>query len=346
MKAFVISAPGQGEVVELAEPRPGPDEVVVEVERVGVCGTDIEFFHGSMAYLHTGEARYPMRIGHEWCGVVCGVGSEVDRSWIGRRVVGDTMLGCGHCDRCADERWHLCANRSEVGIRNGRPGALAEQLAVPVSSLHGLTDAIDPTLGALIEPGANALRAVRAASLAPGARALVVGPGTIGLLTAMLAVVLDVEVHVLGIPGPSLEFARTFDFAGTWTADDLPNLGFDAVIDASGGSEVPAQAIELVEPGRRVVLVGLAGTPSVVDSRRIALQELTVVGLLGGSDALAGTIELYASGKVDPRDIVAATSGLRDAAMVLAGKRPAGAGPGPKFHFDPQLRPESSGLLG
>src|ERR1700709_15228 len=99
MRAFVITGPRRAEVREVAPPEPEPDEVVVDVERVGVCGTDAEIFSGEMSYLHTGQAAYPMRIGHEWCGVVSALGEGVEASWLGRRVTGDTMLGCGRCDR-------------------------------------------------------------------------------------------------------------------------------------------------------------------------------------------------------------------------------------------------------
>ncbi|HET9143828.1 alcohol dehydrogenase catalytic domain-containing protein, partial [Actinophytocola sp.] len=66
MRAFVITGPGRAEVQEVAPPEPGPGEVIVEVDRAGVCGTDAEFFSGAMSYLHTGQAAYPIRIGHEW----------------------------------------------------------------------------------------------------------------------------------------------------------------------------------------------------------------------------------------------------------------------------------------
>jgi threonine dehydrogenase-like Zn-dependent dehydrogenase len=102
-------------------------QVVVDVEQAGVYGTDAEFFTGRMTYLHTGEASYPVRIGHEWCGVVAQAGDGVDPSWVGQRVTGDTMLGCGHCRRCRGGRQHVCAERFEIGIRNGWPGALAER---------------------------------------------------------------------------------------------------------------------------------------------------------------------------------------------------------------------------
>ena len=91
-----------------------------------------------------------------------------------------------------------------------------------------------------------------------------------------------------------------------------------------------------MEPGRRVVLVGLAGTPSLVDTRELALKDVTAVGILGASAGLAPTIRAYASGSVDPRPLVAATVGLHQVHDVLAGARPPRAGPGPKVHVDPR----------
>jgi threonine dehydrogenase-like Zn-dependent dehydrogenase len=336
MRAFVITGPRRAEVREVASPEPAPGEVVVDVERVGVCGTDGEIFSGEMSYLHTGQAAYPMRIGHEWCGIVSALGEGVEGSWLGRRVTGDTMLGCGRCDRCAAGRHHLCADRYEIGIRNGRPGALAERLPVPVTALHPLPASVDPALGALVEPGANALRAVRGAGLERGERLLVLGPGTIGLLVARVAAARGVEVHLLGLAGGSLAFARSLGFEHVWTRETLPGLRFDAVVDASNAPGLPALAVELVEPGRRVVFIGLAGEPSLLDSRAIALKEVTAVGVLGGSAGLAETIELYASGTVDPRPLVAATVGLGEVAAVLGGHRRAGWGDAPKIHVDPR----------
>jgi len=212
---------GEGEVQEAPAPMPAPGEVVVNVERVGVCGTHVEFFTGDMAYLHQGHASYPIRIGHEWAGTVASVGNGVDPAWVGRRVMGDTMLGDGTCRRCRKGYQHVCENRQEVGVRGGRPGALAEQLAVPATSLHALPDSVDPVLGALVEPGGNAFRAAHAAALTPGDRALVLGPGTIGLLTAMFARATGAEVHLMGRSEESLAYARSLGFEHVWTADNL-----------------------------------------------------------------------------------------------------------------------------
>ena len=198
IRAYVLTGPRQGRVQEVPAPVAPPGEVVVDVERVGVCGTDMEFFTGEMAYLHQGHASYPIRLGHEWAGTVASVGNGVDPAWVGRRVMGDTMLGDGTCRSCRKGYQHVCENRQEVGVRGGRPGALAEQLAVPVTSLHALPDSVDSLLGALVEPGGNSWRSAQAAAVAPGDRALVLGPGTIGLLAAMFARASGAEVHLMG----------------------------------------------------------------------------------------------------------------------------------------------------
>jgi threonine dehydrogenase-like Zn-dependent dehydrogenase len=334
VQAYVVTGPHAGGVRDVPAPAASTGQVVVDVHRVGVCGTDVEFFTGEMAYLHQGSAHFPMRLGHEWCGVVCALGDGVDPAWLGRRVTGDTMIGCGHCRRCLSGRHNVCADRVEIGIRGGFPGALAEQLAVPVSALLVLPDAVDDVAGAMVEPGGNAVRSVLAAGLSAGDRVLVLGTGTIGLLTAEFARAQGAEVHLLG---QSIGFARGLGFPGVWTEADLPALPWDAVIDASNAAALPALALDLVEPGKRVVYVGLAGTPSLIDTRTMALKDVTAVGILAASQGLATAIEQYAAGDVDPRPLVAATVGLGHVGDVLAGGRPVGAGAGPKIHVDPRL---------
>jgi threonine dehydrogenase-like Zn-dependent dehydrogenase len=337
MKAFVLTAPHQGGVEDVPDPVAGDGEVVVEIHRVGLCGTDAEFWTGEMAYLHQGHARYPIRLGHEWCGAVATVGAGVDATWLGRRVTGDTMIACGRCHRCRSGRHHVCEERFEVGVRGGFPGALAERLVLPATALFALPDAVDDTAGAMVEPGGNALRAVWGAAVSAGDRVLVLGTGAIGVLAAEFARVSGAEVHLMGRARETIEFASTLGFAGTWLRSELPALPWDAVIDASNAAELPALALDLVEPGKRVVYIGIAGTPSIIDTRTMALKDVTAVGILGAAQAINGTIAQYASGDVDPRMLVAATVGLDRVADVLAGWRPDGATGGPKLHIDPRM---------
>ncbi len=333
-----MTGPGHAEVQEVEEPVAVPGELVVDVERVGICGTDHEFFTGHMAYLHDGHASYPVRIGHEWCGTVSAVGAGVDPGWLGKRVTADTMLGCGVCRLCLSGRQHDCRARQEIGIRGGRPGALAERLAVPVRAVLELPAGLGVTAGAMVEPGANAWRAATAALEGPPGRGsvLVCGPGTIGLLTAMFARALGADVHLAGQDEASLEFARSLGFAHCSLLDDLPDHPFDAVVDATSGSEVPARAVDIVQPGGRVVLIGIAAAASLVDSRAIVFKDATVVGILSGSPGLPHAIAAYADGTVVPDPLVAATVGLDSAAAALAGQRIGGAPGAPKIHLDPR----------
>ncbi len=219
MRAFVVTAPRATCVLDVDEPVAGPGDVVVEIDRVGVCGTDVEFFTGDMEYLRTGHASYPIRLGHEWSGRVVALGDGVDPAWRGRRATGDTMLGCGKCRRCRSGLPHVCEDRYELGIRGGFPGALAERMAYPARWLHPLPDAVDDVAGAMVEPGGNALRSVEAARIRSGDRVLVAGPGTIGLLVALFARARGAEVHLLGRSERTRRFAAGLGFAGVWTRD-------------------------------------------------------------------------------------------------------------------------------
>ncbi len=171
----------------------------------------------------------------------------------------------------------------------------------------------------------------------PGDTLLVLGAGTIALLVAQFALAHGAVVHVLGLTQPSLDFARTLGVHGAWTAAQLPKVPFDAIIDCSTGTELPALALDLIEPGKRIVFVGLSAEPSLIDTRTMVLKDVTAVGILSASPALDGVIEHYATGSVDPGLLVAATVGLDQIGDVLAGTRPPGAGLGPKIHVDPRL---------
>jgi 2-desacetyl-2-hydroxyethyl bacteriochlorophyllide A dehydrogenase len=332
MRALVINGPESARLQEVGIPVPGAGQVVVDVRRAGICGTDVELFTGQLAYFAQGKIGFPLRPGHEWCGVVSALGGGVDPGWLGVRVTGDTMLGCGQCARCQAGHGHVCAERHEVGIV-GWPGALAEKVLVPASSLYRLPGTLDDRAGALVEPGGNAWRAAAAAGAGPGTRTLVCGPGTIGVLTVAFAAAAGAEVHVLAVDDARRDLASSFGAAAYWTADEPPARTYDAVIDCTDDPRMPAAALALAEPAGRLVCIGISGVPSLVDSRDLVLGDLTAIGVLGASAGLAPAIEHYADGRVNPAAVVAVTVGLDRAAEALAGKVSAGAGT--KIHIDP-----------
>ncbi len=337
MRALVVTAPGEAAVEEVPEPVPREGDLLVEVERVGICGTDVEFYTGEMAYLAQGVTHFPIRLGHEWTGRVTAVGSGSDREWLGQRVIGDTMLGCGRCEYCLRGAHHVCPDRFEVGIRDGWPGALAEQVLIPARFAHAVPESVSITAAALVEPAGNSLRALRAASLEPGQSLLILGSGTIGLLAAQFALARGIEVHLAGARPSSLELARELGVRHTGTIESSDQSdAFDAVIDATSLAGSPAMAARLVKPAGRIVLIGLSGTPSLVDTRDLALQDVTAVGILSASPGLTGAIEEFASGAVVPDAIVSEVIALEDVPDRLAGNRGPDAGPGPKVHVDPR----------
>jgi 2-desacetyl-2-hydroxyethyl bacteriochlorophyllide A dehydrogenase len=340
MRALVVTSPGVAEVHELADPIAGAGELVVEVERVGICGTDVELYTGEMAYIQQGFTTFPIRLGHEWVGRVVEVGSETDSEWLGKRVTADTMLGCGRCAFCKNGRQHVCPDRNELGIRGHWAGALAEKIVVPSRFAFEIPENVSLAAAALVEPGGNSLRAVEAAAIEPGDRVLILGAGTIGLLAAQFALAEGAQVHLAGVRQGALDLARQLGVQHVWTMNEIEaNHGeqFDAVIDATSMVDAPALCVRLVRPAGRVVLIGISLTPSTVDTRDIVLNDITVVGILSASPGLAGAIQAFASGAVVPDLLVSEVVSLADVPSRLEGVRGASARPGPKVHVDPRL---------
>jgi len=334
VRALVIDGPKSAAVQHVDEPVPGQGQLVVDVHRVGICGTDIELFTAELAYFEQGKSRFPLVPGHEWCGVVSAIGPGTDPAWLGQRVTGDTMLGCGQCQRCTSGRHHVCADRHEIGIM-GWPGALADKVLVPAWSVYRLPDTVDDRAGAMVEPGGNAWRAASAAGAGPGATVLVWGPGTIGLLAASFASAAGAEVHVIGMDASREDLARTMGASRYHTLGNPPSRSYDAVIDCTGDETVPALALRHVEPAGRMVYIGVSGKPSAIDSRDLVLSDITAVGILGASAGLAPAIGLYADGRVDPGPLVHVVVGLERAVEAFDGRLD--PSPGTKIHVDPRL---------
>ena len=210
----------------------------------------------------------------------------------------------------------------------------------PAGSLYRLPNVVDDRAGALVEPGGNAWRAVAAAHAGPGKRLLIWGPGSIGLLATAFARAAGAEVDVAGLDSRRDDLARSFGATRCFTGVDPPPGSYNAVIDCTGDEAVPARAVRCAEPGGRIVYIGLSRLPSLVDSREIALNDITATGILGASAGLAPAIEHYADGRVVPGALAQVLVGLDRAAEALAGQLDPGAGT--KIHIDPRLYAPSS----
>src|ERR1700742_2511882 len=151
------------EVVSRPDPTPGPGELLIAPTAVGICGTDVEIFEGSLVYFREGWATFPIVPGHEWVGDVLEGGGGVRGFAPGDQVTGETPLGCGVCSRCVAGAYHLCALRTETGILN-RDGAMATRMVFPAAAAHA-AGGIPARAAALVEPASVALNGVRRAGV-------------------------------------------------------------------------------------------------------------------------------------------------------------------------------------
>src|SRR6185503_6943178 len=179
MKALVYTAPDEVTYRDEPEPSRAPGEVLIGIDAVGICGSDMHAYHG-----HDPRRNPPLILGHELAGTV------VAGPFLGQRFTANPLITCGACEFCAQGRNNLCANRTMVGMT--RPGAFAERMSIPVGSLVGIPAAMDARMAALTEPAATALHALNLSMRAmqrplQEGRLLVIGGGAIGILTALLA---------------------------------------------------------------------------------------------------------------------------------------------------------------
>jgi L-iditol 2-dehydrogenase len=256
----------------VAAPRAHDDNVVVSVEAVGICGSDMH------AYLGHDERRpAPLVLGHEAAGkVVAGRG-------IGRRVTVNPLVTCMHCEACLSDRTNLCASRQIISMPP-RPGAFAEQVAIPDRNLVEVPDNFAIEKAALCEPLACAWHAVRLGSTAShiplrSARALVVGGGPIGVGAALSLAAFGAEDISIVEPNPLRRptLAKAGSFSVLAEVSEASGF-FDIAIDAFGSEATRSLASRRIKPGGVILHIGLAGGSAGLDLRRITLQEISFIG--------------------------------------------------------------------
>ena len=177
MKAYVLHGPNDIRYEEMDVPTPAKGEVLVEVKAAGVCGSDIPRIY------QTGAHKHPLIPGHEFAGVVSGIGEGVGGEWIGKRVGIFPLIPCGKCGPCQNKQYEMCRNYDYVGSR--RDGAYAEYVTVPAANLIELPDKVSFEAAAMLEPMAVAVHAMRRVSIKAEDIVVICGVGTIGTLLLM-----------------------------------------------------------------------------------------------------------------------------------------------------------------
>ncbi len=182
MKALVAYAPGELRLVDAEKPRPGPREVLARVSHCGVCATDVSIMKGTLRLGEGNEPVYPVRLGHEWSGVVEELGSETWRLKKGDRIISDTCYSCGECEMCLSGEYQNCEKGRAIGtIRDAWPGGFAEYMVMPERLAFQVPDNVGLDEAALVEPASIGLYGLLRSPMGPGKTLLVLGTGPIGL---------------------------------------------------------------------------------------------------------------------------------------------------------------------
>ena len=314
MLAAVLQGPHTLVVQDVDEPHPAPDEVLVDVEVAGVCGSDVALFQAKR------PAAYPLILGHEAIGRLVGDG---------RRVVVEPNIPCGTCPVCRRGKGNVCPRKRSLGLNS--PGVFAERVAVPAAFVHPVPDAIGPLDAVGIEPLAVAVHAVAVGTLAPAQPVAVIGCGTEGLLLVQVAAAVGARVLAADVRPERLHLARRLAADGTLllpSGDGAAGEALDrvreewspsVVFEAAGSAAAVDAALRMVVNGGSVVLLGLAASAVDVVPLRFVRRGLSLLGSLiyDHPDDFRHTLDLIRSGRVQPSALVSHVSCLAETASVL-----------------------------
>jgi threonine 3-dehydrogenase len=280
------SAPGI-DLQEIAKPAPGPNDILIRVKRAAICGTDMHIYNWDAWAQKT--IPVPMAVGHEYCGEVVEVGSEVSGFKPGDRVSGEGHITCGYCRNCRAGRRHLCRNTVGVGVN--RPGAFAEYLVIPAFNAFKLTAAIDDEIAAILDPLGNAVHTALAFDVV-GEDVLITGAGPIGIMAAAIVRFIGARnVVITDVNDYRLELARKMGatLALNVTRDKLEDAmkqlgmqeGFDVGLEMSGNAAALRDMLRTMHHGGSIAMLGIPPAEVAIDWNEVILKGLTIKGIYG-----------------------------------------------------------------
>jgi L-iditol 2-dehydrogenase len=327
VKAFRVYGPQSGAYEELPDPSIGPDEALLRIRAVAICGTDLEIYQGTMFYFTSGLASYPIIPGHEWSGEVLEVGQNVRNVRPGDRVVGECTVACGQCSYCRRGWYNQCTQRRETGILN-LDGGFAEKMSYPAAFLHTF-DHLSFEEAALCETTAVAVYAVKLVETSAADRVAVLGAGPIGLQAVQAARAYGArQVVVIGGRPSRRELALQLSAdAGIGAGgQDLEQRvlevteggKFDVVIEASGNPAAMRDLMRIIRPRGRVALVGLFNSQKgELDLDALVVNNITIKGSLGSPNVWDETLYLMETGKIRCAPLITERKPLAEAEQVL-----------------------------
>lgn len=337
MSASVLHAAGDVREDVVPTPTLDKDQVLVRIAAVGVCGSDVHYFHEGRIGSFVVES--PMILGHESAGTIVAVGDDVPESRVGERVSIEPQRACRVCDQCKHGRYNLCPF-IEFYATPPIDGAFGEFAAIQADYAYPIPDDMSFDAAALCEPLSVGIWSNQKAGTGAGSRILIAGAGPIGIIVAQVARAFGAAEIIVSDPvAERREVAMRFGATRVLdpVAEDIAGLGLevDAFIDASGAQPAIRAGIHAVAPAGRVVLVGMGADDVSLPVSRIQNRELVVTGVFRYANTWPLAIELASSGRVDLDALVTGRFGLADVERAL---RAAGEPSTMKVIVDPGLR--------
>ncbi|AOZ52321.1 L-threonine 3-dehydrogenase [Chromobacterium vaccinii] len=288
MKALakLKAAPGL-EMTDVPQPEVGHNDLLIKIVKTAICGTDIHIWNWDEWSQKT--IPVPMHVGHEYVGVVAGMGSEVQGFKIGQRVSGEGHITCGYCRNCRAGRRHLCRNTTGVGVN--REGAFAEYLVIPAFNAFPIPDDVSDDLASIFDPFGNAVHTALSFNLV-GEDVLITGAGPIGIMAVAIAkhvgarhvVITDVNDYRLDL-AKKMGATRAVNVAREDLKAVMQELhmteGFDVGLEMSGNPQAFRQMLETMNHGGKVALLGIPPSNTAIDWNQVIFKGLEIKGIYG-----------------------------------------------------------------
>jgi len=309
MKQAIMTSPGKIEYREVETPQPGKGEVLLRIKRIGVCGSDIHVWHGKHPY-----TSYPVVQGHEFSATVEELGKNVSGIQVGLKVTARPQVVCGECRPCKRGDYHICDNLKVQGFQ--APGVAQDYFVTTEDKIVPFPSSLSFDDGALVEPIAVAAHSTARADDLTGKNVVVLGAGTIGNLVAQVArgrsagkvLITDVSDFRLNI-AKKCGISNVSNAANEKLADASKRVfgdkGFDIAFEAVGVEETMGEAIENIQKGGTIVVLGVFGEKPHIDMSTVGDRELRLIGtLMYKHEDYEKAVELITSGKVITKPLV------------------------------------------
>lgn len=316
MKVLIAEKPGQLRIVEMDKPVPGPDEVLAKVAFCGICGTDVSIVDGTLTLGDGMDPIYPVRIGHEWSGVIVEAGEKTGKKVkVGDRIISETGWTCGVCESCL--AGNGCEHGRSVGtIGNCWPGGFAEYMLVPERMAHKVPDNISLDEAAVVEPAMIGFSGLERSKIGPGKSLLVVGTGPIGL--GGMAVARSIgcgKIILAGRKDKKLEIGKQLgaDVLVNTTRENLMEVvmketggfGVDVILDTTGDVDLINDLMLMLRAEGDLVIPAFyeKEVPN-VKLDRLILRNCRLIGAAGQGGLSVRILDMLGNGRLSLKPMI------------------------------------------